>query len=121
MEDKKRQTQLRLAASRLRPNRPFYEAFRCFPPGSAARSIALGLTGEFPPRDKPQDESALGPPLEIRQVAKLIGCSPWTVKQMLIPLGLPFFRSGASGKYIFYTTQVVRWIERQQFKGGKLR
>jgi hypothetical protein len=56
--------------------------------------------------------------LNLKQVAKLIGCSPWTVKQMLIPRGLPHFRSGASGKHIFYTIQVIRWIERQQLKGG---
>ena len=59
----------------------------------------------------------LGPSLDIRQVAKLIGCSPWTVRQKLIPMGLPVFRSTASGKLIFYTNQVVRWIERQQ-QGG---
>jgi hypothetical protein len=59
----------------------------------------------------------LGEPLGIRDVAALIGCSPWTVRQTLIPRGLPFFRSGASGRLIFYTDQVVRWIESQQ-QGG---
>jgi hypothetical protein len=59
----------------------------------------------------------LGPPLDIHQTARLIGCSPWTVRQTLIPRGLPFFRLGASGKLIFYSDQVVRWIENQQ-KGG---
>src|SRR5438132_14227618 len=38
--------------------------------------------------------SPLGPPLNIRQVASLIGCSPWSVRQTLIPRGLPHFRSG---------------------------
>jgi hypothetical protein len=56
----------------------------------------------------------LGLPLNIREVAELIGCSPWTVRQTLIPRGLPYFRSGASGKLIFYTNQVVGWIEKQQ-------
>jgi hypothetical protein len=56
----------------------------------------------------------LGRPLGIRQVAVLIGCSPWTVRQTLIPRGLPFFRSAASGRLIFYTNQVVVWIENQQ-------
>jgi len=60
----------------------------------------------------------LGPPLSIREVAVLIGCSPWTVRQTLIPKGLPFFRSTASGRLIFYTDQVIRWIESQQRKGG---
>ena len=59
----------------------------------------------------------LGPPLGIRQVAYLIGCSPWTVRQTLIPRGLPHFRFKASGRLIFYTDQVVRWIESQQ-QGG---
>ena len=62
-------------------------------------------------------ETRLGQPIGIAAVANLIGCSPWTVRQTLIPQGLPVFRSAASGKLIFYTNQVVRWIERQQ-KGG---
>jgi excisionase family DNA binding protein len=56
----------------------------------------------------------LGDPLGIREVAELIGCSPWTVRQTLIPRGIPFFRSGASGRLIFYRDQVIRWIENQQ-------
>jgi len=61
--------------------------------------------------------SRLGAPLGIAETARLIGCSPWTVRQTLIPQGLPIFRSAASGKLIFYTNQVVRWIERKQ-QGG---
>jgi hypothetical protein len=61
--------------------------------------------GPFPP---------LGIPLNIREAARMIGCSPWTVRQTLIPRGLPVFRSGASGKLIFYRDQVVRWIEKIQ-------
>ena len=56
----------------------------------------------------------LGPPMDIRRAAAVIGCSPWTVRQKLIPMGLPCFRSGASGKLIFYLGQVVRWIETKQ-------
>lgn len=56
----------------------------------------------------------LGPPLDIRQAAAVIGCSPWTVRQKLIPMGLPCVRFGASGKLIFYLDQVVRWIETKQ-------
>ena len=63
-------------------------------------------------------EQELGEPLSINQVAKLIGCSPWTVRQRHMRYGLPHFRSGANGKLIFYRGQVVRWIESQQ-KGGK--
>ena len=65
----------------------------------------------------PSGPSELGPPLDITQAARLIGCSPWTVRQTLIPRGLPFFRLGASGKLIFYSDQIVRWIENQQ-EGG---
>jgi hypothetical protein len=31
-----------------------------------------------------------------------------------MPLGLPHFRVGASGKLIFYTNQVVAWIAKRQ-------
>jgi hypothetical protein len=34
----------------------------------------------------------LGRTLNIRQVARLVGCSAWTVRQTLIPKGLPHFR-----------------------------
>jgi hypothetical protein len=57
---------------------------------------------------------SLGTPLSIHEAASLIGCSPWTVRQTLIPRGLPYFRSGASGRLIFYRDQIVRWIENQQ-------
>jgi len=52
--------------------------------------------------------------LDIRQAAAVIGCSPWTVRQKLILMGLPCVRFGASGKLIFYLDQVVRWIEAKQ-------
>ena len=61
--------------------------------------------------------AALGEPLSIGEVAALIGCSPWTVRQTLIPRGLPHFRFRANGRLIFYRDQVIRWIENQQ--GGK--
>lgn len=57
--------------------------------------------------------------MDIRTVAWFIGCSPWTVRQTLLPRGLPHFRSGASGRLIFYRDQVIRWIYEQQSKGGK--
>ncbi|HEY7616308.1 MAG TPA: hypothetical protein VH744_05860 [Terriglobales bacterium] len=62
--------------------------------------------------------SSLGPPLDMQAVARLIGVSPWTVRQRLMPQGLPHFRVGASGKLIFYTNQVVAWITKRQ--GGML-
>jgi hypothetical protein len=62
-------------------------------------------------------EARLGKALDIREVAALIGCSPWNIRHRWIPQGLPHLRSGASSRLIFYEAQVVRWIERQQ-KGG---
>jgi hypothetical protein len=62
----------------------------------------------------------LGDPISIREVARVIGCSPWTVRQKYVPQGLPHLRSGPSGKFTFYREQVVAWIlARQQRKGGK--
>jgi hypothetical protein len=58
----------------------------------------------------PTVHGPLGPPMGIHDVAALIGCSPWTVRQTLIPRGLPHFRLGASGRLVFYLNQVVRWI-----------
>lgn len=62
----------------------------------------------------------LGEPMGIADVADLIGCSPWTVRQTLIPRGLPYFRFTASGRLIFYRDQVVCWIEQQQQGGMKI-
>jgi len=73
-----------------------------WPPGPASRPLHMEL----------------GSPLSIREVAQLIGCSPWTVRQTLIPRGLPHFRFKASGRLTFYQAQVIRWIENQQQKGG---
>ena len=69
----------------------------------------------------PTNNDPLGEPIGIQQVAALIGCSPWTVRQVLIPRGLPCFRSGPSGRLIFYRQQVIRWIlRRQRAQGGHL-
>ena len=62
--------------------------------------------------------TSLGEPLSIGQVAELFGCSPWTVRQTLIPRGMPHFRFSASGRLIFFRDQVVHWIESQQ-QGGQ--
>jgi hypothetical protein len=59
----------------------------------------------------------LGPPLSIRQAAEAIGYSVWTVRQVLIPQGLPCFRSRPGGKLIFYSNQIADWIRQQQ--GGQ--
>lgn len=67
-----------------------------------------------------REDDALGAPLDIVAAARVIGCSAWTVRQVLIPAGLPCFRSRPNGKLIFYTQQVVRWIvHRQRLQGGR--
>jgi hypothetical protein len=67
-------------------------------------------------------ENQLGEPMSIRQAARLIGCSAWTVRQKHVRNGLPCFRSGPSGRLTFYSNQVVAWIlkRQQEQKGGQL-
>ena len=76
--------------------------------------------GPFPREPRPNPCASggpLGPPLDIKDVARMIGCSPWTVRQTLIPRGLPHFRFKANGRLTFFGNQVIRWIENQQ-QGG---
>ncbi len=63
------------------------------------------------------NDDRLGEPLTIKQVATLIGCSPWSIRQRYLGRGLPHFRLDPKGKLIFYRNQVVQWLLRQQ-KGG---
>ena len=62
----------------------------------------------------------LGDAMTIKQVAKLVGCSSWTVRNKLVPAGLPHFRSSPSGKLTFFCEQVVAWVlaRQNQTKGG---
>jgi hypothetical protein len=62
---------------------------------------------------------SLGDPMDIGQVAALLGCSAWTVRQRYLPQGLPHLRACASGKLVFFREQVIGWIlKRQKQKGG---
>ncbi len=71
------------------------------------------------PAAEPDPRDLLGDPLSIHETAQLIGCSAWTIRQVLIPRGLPHFRSGRHGKLIFYRQQIIRWIvRRQRAEGG---
>jgi excisionase family DNA binding protein len=64
-------------------------------------------------------QTPLGEPISIREVARVLGCSAWTVRQKYVPRGLPHLRSGPSGRFTFYRDQVVAWIiAQQQMKGG---
>lgn len=76
------------------------------------------LTG--PPKDEFGDP--LGKPMSIREVAKVFGCSEWTIRQRYLPLGLPHFRLSPAGKLMFFHNQIVRWVlEIQRQKGGMIR
>ena len=91
--------------------------------GDSRNSLdSLGISAETPrqsyPRHYPHPDDALGEPLTIREVATLLGCSPWTVRHSYLPKGLPHLRSGPLGKLIFYRAQVVRFILQHQRKGG---
>lgn len=98
--------------------------------GNGLNSLELGpehlgqpCPQECPHRDETEPEAfseSLGAPLSTCEVARLIGCSPWTVRHRYLPAGLPYFRIGPAGKLIFYTNQVVRWLLRQQQKGGTI-
>jgi AraC-like DNA-binding protein len=71
---------------------------------------------------QPRTQS-LGEPLTIHEVAELLGCSVWTVRQRYMPQGLPYLRASTTGKLVFFYKQVIDWILRrqQQKKGGNSR
>ena len=62
------------------------------------------LTGDDP----------LGEPMSISKTARLLGCSIWNVRHRYLPLGLPYFRIGRTGKLMFYRKQIVQWILEKQ-------
>ena len=73
------------------------------------------------PEGEPEDRAAnsLGDPMTIRDVARVFGCSEWTVRQRFLPAGLPHFRLSRSGKLLFFHNQIVRWVlAKQRQKGG---
>jgi hypothetical protein len=65
------------------------------------------------------DGAALGGPLNIEDVAMLLGCSVWTVRQKYLRAGLPHIRASARGRFIFFREQVIDWILERQTKGGR--
>lgn len=74
--------------------------------------------GQHYPDRNPQGPDPLGEPIPIREVARMLGVSPWTVRQRYLPQGLPHMRSGPQGKLVFFRHQIVRWILERQRKGG---
>ena len=73
---------------------------------------------EHCPQEDGSAEYSLGEPLSIREVAKLIGVSSWTIRQRYLSAGIPHFRSGRVGKLIFYKNQIIEWLLVEQQKGG---
>jgi len=74
-----------------------------------------------PPRNSGIETQSLGEPLSIQEVAAMLGCSPWTVRQKYLPQGLPHLRTSAGGRLVFFRLQVIRWILKRQeihTKGG---
>jgi hypothetical protein len=63
---------------------------------------------------------ALGEPLSIREVASLIGCSVWTIRQRYLRARIPFLRLRPHGKLIFYRNQIIHWLLVEQQKGGTI-
>lgn len=87
---------------------------------NAAETFKLSRvpSGQSYPHHYPHPEDALGEPLGVREVARLLGCSDWTVRHAYLPKGLPHLRSGPIGKLVFFRNQVVLWILQHQRKGG---
>ena len=56
--------------------------------------------------------------MDIAQVATLLGCSVWTIRQKYVPQGLPHLRTGETGKFVFFRNQVINWILKRQKQGG---
>jgi hypothetical protein len=95
------------------------------PTGNSGHSITEGqdiCDGPATPGDAAttrETKLVLGRPLSIRQVAVMLGCSVWTVRQTLIPKGLPVFRSSPAGKLIFFESQVAAWVRKFQVEVGR--
>lgn len=59
-------------------------------------------------------DDPLGEALTVHEVSRLLGCSAWTVRNRHLKRGLPYFRTGGTGKLVFYRSQITRWILEQQ-------
>lgn len=88
--------------------------------------ISASSLGQVCPQDCPQSReldlgpyNALGPAMNISQVAEMLGCSPWTVRHRYLRQGLPHLRPTETGRLVFFHTQVIAWILKRQQKGGK--
>jgi hypothetical protein len=83
--------------------------------------MEVGSERVFPQRPSAR---ALGDPMTIDEVAALLGCSAWTVRQRYLRQGLPHLQASARGKLVFFREQIIAWVEKRQQqrqKGGQLR
>lgn len=70
-----------------------------------------------PEGQNPTCSDPFGEPLGIREVARLIGCSVWAVRNRLLRRGLPHIRLSSGGRLIFYKKQVAEWLLEIQKEG----
>jgi predicted DNA-binding transcriptional regulator AlpA len=124
MEKEKRQKSsfpLTLAGDRKRAEGFILGALSARPSGNGPGTLP-GQLPEKSPAVLPARASEIGRPMDIKEVARLIGCSPCTVRRKFLRAGLPHLRCTASSKLIFYEAQVVAWIaKRQKHQGGNKR
>jgi hypothetical protein len=93
-----------------------------FPPVGLGQSCPQQYPHPAEAAQAANSAGSLGDPMDVSQVAALLGCSAWTVRQRYLPQGLPHLRACASGKLVFFREQVIGWIlKRQKQKGGQLR
>jgi hypothetical protein len=95
---------------------------QCYPqqyPQAQAITTQPMATQSATPKAAKVDADPLGEPMTIGQVAELLACSAWTVRQRYLPSGLPYFRIGTTGKLLFYRKQVVQWILQKQNQGRR--
>jgi hypothetical protein len=95
-------------------------------PSTSFRLSSAGGVSPSPTIDvmasSPTQQDTLGEPLSIDDVAELLGCSPWTVRQRYLRQGLPHLQAQPRGKLVFFREQVIAWtLKRQRQKGGLLR
>jgi len=108
-------------ATETRPTRAGEETrksgFAGSPEPAEIQRLSRPRPGQSCPQHCPSPDdarNALGDPMTILEVAALLGCSAWTVRQRYLPRGLPYFRSCAAGKLVFFRSQVIHWILSQQ-------
>jgi hypothetical protein len=108
-----------------RDNRPVEQRMSGFGQGSkdtdlldfSAKSLGQNCPSHCPQHEDSREgtsPNSLGDPIPIGEVAQIIGCSVWTVRQRCMRQGLPYYRASRTGRLIFYRDQVVQWLIENQ-------